>query len=303
MTNQPETTSKEPSEPVGVQDDLGFGRTLLQFFIIPAFVVAICVGLFFFFAWLISDEKTGVDYLNEVRVGSQSRRWQAAFELSKIITTESEKDRMVGLVPEMVNAFEAAKGDDPRVRHYLALSLGHLGDPEASPALIDALDDSDPTTRLYASWALGTIGASSAVDPLLERAGDDDPGVRKMVVYALGNIGDPRAITRLQAALSDPDRDVSWNAAVALAQLGDGAGEAQLLQMLDRDLLGTLEGMDESQRLLAMESAIQASALVGSEPLLEKLRALSETDPHLGIRRAAVEALSRPGKRKSVPDR
>ena len=91
-----------------------------------------------------------------------------------------------------------------------------------------------------------------------------------MAVYALGNIGDERRDSQLEAALSDPDRDVSWNAAVALAQLGDGAGEVQLLQMLDRDFLGTLQGMDESQRLLAIESAIQASALVGTEPLLDE---------------------------------
>lgn len=292
MTDQQGKTPTGAPEQIDLRADLGFGRTLLQFFIIPAFVVAICVGLFFFFAWLISDEKTGVDYLNEVRVGSQNRRWQAAFELSKIITAESEKSRMEGLVPEMVNAFEAATDDDPRVRHYLALSLGHLGDPAASPALIDALSDSDPTTRLYASWALGNIGASSAVEPLIARAGDDDPGVRKMAVYALGNIGDREAIPRLQAALADPDRDVSWNAAVALAQLGDGAGESQLLQMLDREFLERIEEMGESQRLLAMESAIKASALVGSDRLVEKLRGLSESDPHLGIRRAAVEALA-----------
>jgi HEAT repeat protein len=282
-------------------EDVSFGRTLLQFFIIPAFVVAICVGVFFFFAWLVSDEKTGIDYLNEVRSGSANRRWQAAFELSKIITMDSEKRRLEGLVPEMVEAFEQGTGDDPRVRHYLALSLGHLGDDRASPALIAALRDPDATTRLYSCWALGNIGSRQAVAPLLERFDDDDPGVRKMAVYAAGAIGDRSALARLQAALSDPVRDVSWNAAIALAKLGDRSGETMLLQMLDPGYLREVEGMDEVQKLLATEAAIKAAALLGGETLNEKLREIGKSHPNLGLQKAALEALEGGGAGRSPP--
>jgi len=292
----------ETNPPPELDDDVDFGRTVLQFFIVPAIVVAVAVGVFLFFAWLVSNEKTGVDYLNEVRSGGANRRWQAAFELSKIITTESEKDRMEGLVPQMIAAFEEAEEDDTRVRHYLALSLGHLGDPAASPALIAALSDDDPSTRLYSAWGLGAIGDRSAVGPLLERTGDDDPGVRKMAVYALGAIGDARAIPRIQAALEDPARDVSWNAAVALAQLGDASGEAQLLQMLDPAFLASIDDMDESQKLLATESAIQAAALLDVEALTLRLRELAETHPNLGLRQRALEALETEKKLDRIPE-
>jgi len=294
---------EENSAPPELDDDLDFGRTVLQFFLIPSFVVAACVGLFFFFGWLVSDEKTGVDYLNEIRAGSESRRWQAAFELSKIMTMKSEKERMEGLVPEMVSAFEQAEDDDERVRHYLALSLGHLGDDTATPALVKALGDGDPTTRLYAGWALGNIGDRRAVPGLLERFGDDDSGVRKIAIYALGAIGDENAIPRLQVALSDPVRDVSWNAAVALAQLNDGSGETQLLQMLDDEFLRGVAEMDEGQRLLAMESAIKASALLRSETLTVQLRSIADGHPNLVIREAALSALAdiQKSEKSSVP--
>jgi HEAT repeat protein len=274
-----------------VPQDVSFGRTLVQFFLVPAIVVAACVFVFFFFAWLVSDEKTGVDYLREIRMGSANRRWQAAFELSKIINMDSEKKRMEGLVPEMIEAFESALDDDPRVRHYLALSLGHLGDLTATPTLVAALDDRDSTTRLYASWALGNLGDPRAVEPLLEKFGDDDPGVRKMAVYAAGTLGDERAIPRLQVALGDADRDVSWNAAVALAQLEDASGESQLLLMLDREYLEGLTEIDEARKLLAMQSAIQASALVPSETLDARLREIAANDSNLAIRKLAIEAL------------
>lgn len=301
----PETTTSPEETPAASEpelgDDLDFGRTVLQFFVIPAFVVALCVGVFFFFAWLVSDEKTGVDYLNEIRAGSETRRWQAAFELSKIITMETEHERMKGLVPEMVAAFEAAEADDERVRHYLALSLGHLGDESATPVLIEALADDDASTRLYAGWALGNIGDRRAVPGLVERVGDDDPGVRKIAVYALGAIGDERAIPRLQASLSDPVRDVSWNAAVALAQLGDASGESQLLQMLDREFLERVAEMDESQKLLATESAIKAAGLLESDVLTEQLESIADEHPNLAIRRAALTALEGAEKSKKIP--
>ena len=285
----------EQSEETQHADDVTFGRTLIQFFVVPALVVAICVGIFFFFAWLVSDEKTGVDYLQEIRTGSENRRWQAAFELSKIITMDSERRRMQGLVPEMVRAFEDGAEDDPRVRHYLALSLGHLGDSEASPALIAALADEDATTRLYACWALGNIGDGRAVEPVLGRLDDEDPGVRKMAVYAAGALGDGRAVPKLQVALHDPMRDVSFNAAVALAKLGDGSGESLLLQMLEPGFLDQVSDMDEAQKLLATESAIQAAGLLESPLLEERLLALSRDHPNVGIRKAALDALGESG--------
>jgi hypothetical protein len=272
-------------------DDSSFGRTLVQFFLVPAVVVAACVSIFFFFAWLVSDEKTGVDYLREIRMGSANRRWQAAFELSKIINMDSERRRMEGLVPEMIAAFEEADDDDPRVRHYLALTLGHLGDRAASPTLIEALDDPDSTTRLYASWALGNLGDPAAVEPILGKFRDEDPGVRKMAVYAAGTLGDERAVPALQVALGDSDRDVSWNAAVALAQLGDSSGESQLLLMLDRSYLDGLTEVDEARKLLAMQSAIQASGLIESGALDDRLREIASNDPNLAMRKLALAAL------------
>ena len=57
-----------------------------------------------------------------------------------------------------MKAFEGAEADDPRVRRYLTLVLGRLGDPQAVPLLEGALADKDADTRLYAIWALGAVG-------------------------------------------------------------------------------------------------------------------------------------------------
>ena len=51
----------------------------------------------------------------------------------------------------------------------VAVALGNIGNAEAVPALIHALDDDEPLVRGHAAWALGEIGTSSALETLQRR--------------------------------------------------------------------------------------------------------------------------------------
>jgi hypothetical protein len=90
---------------------------------------------------------------------------------------EVAKDAALG--PVLIEAFRASTGDDPRVRRYLALTIGRLTPPlpaEAGPALVEALADGDSET-ISAIWALGSLG--TAVDAgsermWIERSGSQD---------------------------------------------------------------------------------------------------------------------------------
>jgi hypothetical protein len=55
---------------------------VLQFFIFPLSIVAVCVTVFVIFGLIASEGKGPRQYLDEVRTGSANRRWQAAFELT-----------------------------------------------------------------------------------------------------------------------------------------------------------------------------------------------------------------------------
>src|SRR5712691_4962544 len=139
---------------------------VLQFFIFPLAIVAVCVTVFVIFGLIASEGKGPRQYLDEVRTGSANRRWQAAFELTKVL--QAHKDPALKdprFVDEAVRTFRESASDDPRVRRYLALALGRLGDRRAVPALLLAAKDSapdgahpDPETQIYAVWALGAIG-------------------------------------------------------------------------------------------------------------------------------------------------
>ena len=56
---------------------------VLQFFVFPMAIVAVCVAVFVIFGMVAGESKGATEYLNEVRTGGATRRWQAAFELAK----------------------------------------------------------------------------------------------------------------------------------------------------------------------------------------------------------------------------
>jgi HEAT repeat protein len=298
----PPPPAPEPGEAAPERQTTPF--LVLQFFIFPMAIVAVCVTVFVIFGLIASEGRSARDYLGEVRSGSQNRRWQAAFELSKLL--QAKKDPAVNdprFVSEAVKLFEDSASDDPRVRRYLALALGRLGDPRAVPALRKALDagaSGDSETVIYSIWALGAIGDPAAVPDLVRLSASEDRGLRKAAVHALGVFEDQAAHDALAAALSDAIDDVRWNAALALGRRGDVAAAPMLLQMLDRSALAKLESTAPEQKAEALsadqaeEVMLQAAAVaarVKDPAVTAALEALRDKDPSLKVREAARVAL------------
>ncbi|MEO8381878.1 MAG: HEAT repeat domain-containing protein [Acidobacteriota bacterium] len=263
---------------------------LFQFVIFPLGVVAIAVGIFFLFGRLASDEQTIPDYLNEVQSGGRRERWQAAYQLSQLINAGKAKN-YPNLVSDVIRVYAASKNDDPRIRQYLSMVLGNLGDRRATPLLVDALGDSSPETRIYAALALGRLRDRSAVPPLLRIFASDEHDVRKAAAYALGEIGDPGAQPALVAALGDPIADVRFNAAIALARFGDTRSIGVIREMLDRARLDQVPGMRAEQKEETILAAIPALLKIAPEEGPKLLAPLAQRDPSLQVRSAAKEAL------------
>ena len=271
---------------------------VLQFFIFPMAIVAVCVTVFVIFGLIASEGKGPRAYLDEVRTGSANRRWQAAFELSKVL--QARKDPSLAdpaFADELVRVFAGAGADDPRVRRYLALALGRLGDKRAVPALVQAADPqgdtpADPDTQVYAVWALGAIGDPAAVPTLVKLARSEDAGLRKAAVHALGSFPSEEARAALVVAVNDPVEDVRWNAAVALARRRDPAAAPVLLQMIDRRHLATITDLTAEQREEAVLQGVQAAAVVPDPALRASLESLRDSDPSMKVRAAARAALA-----------
>lgn len=272
---------------------------VLQFFIFPMAIVAVCVAVFVIFGMIAAEGKGARDYLAEVRTGSANRRWQAAFELSKVL--QARKDPALAdpaFADELAAVFEQSAGDDPRVRRYLALALGRLGSARAIPSLLEAVTPKnggpapDLETQIYAIWALGAIGDPKALPALLPLLHADDPGVRKTAVHAVGAFADEAARAALVEALSDPVEDVRWNAALALARRRDPRAAPVLLQMMDRAHLATIPDLTPDQREDAIEQAAAAAGPLGDPALRRELQQLRDSDASPRIKEAARRALA-----------
>jgi len=272
----------------------------VQFFLIPLAVVALAVSVYVGFRSLLSDSRTPQDYLREVQSGGSSRRWPAAYELSKMMADPTVRaDRTLG--PALVNAFLSSKGD-PQVQRYLALAIGRLDPPlpaEAIAALTEALNEANSETRISVIWALGSSGDAAVVPQLtaLYSSPDDDAGIKKMIVYALGALPGDAQLDTLRTALKDEAPDVRWNAAVALARKGQHDGAPVLRQMLDREYVEQTvkrephPEADEDPIADVIISGLRASAALKDDSLKSSVVALSQSDRSLKVREAALEAL------------
>ena len=291
-----------PEEEEFTEQPRGAGRLIARFFLLPLLVVVGAVGIFLVFNLMTFERRSPRDYLQEVRGGAANRRWQAAFELSRSLGNLAPEER-ASLTAETLRIFESlspSRPEDVRVRRYLVLVLGRLGEPEAVPALLDAAKDPDPDTRLYAIWALGKIGDPAGFDAVLGASQSEDAGVRKMAAYVLGQLGDSRAIPRLKVLAEDRVADVRWNAAIALAELKDASGLPVLRSMIDRSALARQAELSSDQAEAAMINALKALSLLRDPESLPQLEKLSREDPNLRVRAEARKALgsqSRPSLR------
>lgn len=265
---------------------------LFQFVVFPLGIVAVAVGIFFLFGRLASDEQTVPEYLNEVRYGGQRERWQAAYQLSQLINA-GEAKKYPDLVNNVAAVYKASKDDDPRVRRYLSMVLGNLGDRRATPLLIEALADADVETRIYAILALGRLRDPASVPHVLKELDSDERDVRKAAAYALGEMGDPRAAEALVKALNDQSPDVRYNAGMALARSGDKRAIGVVREMLDRKRLDEVVGMRPDQKEATILAAIPALVKIAPEEAPAILEPLSRTDPSMQVRSAAKEALKK----------
>jgi HEAT repeat protein len=265
---------------------------LFQFVLFPLGIVAIAVAIFFLFGKLASDEQTIPDYLNEVRSGGRRERWQAAYQLSQLINV-GEAKKYPNLVNDVEHVFRDAKDDDPRIRQYLSMVLGNLGDRRATPLLVEALGDSHPETRIYAALGLGRLRDPAAVPALIAAVSADEHDIRKSAVYALGEIRDPRAVPALVQTLNDQTADVRYNAAIALARFGDTRAIGVIREMLDRSRLDRVPGMRPDQKEATMLAAIPALIRIAPEEASQILKPIAQSDPSLRVRAAATEAIKR----------
>ncbi|MCB9757814.1 MAG: HEAT repeat domain-containing protein [Candidatus Omnitrophica bacterium] len=270
-----------------------FGVIIHSFFVIPAIIAVSAVILFSSINWLTREQLTAYDYLEQVRVGGMTKRWQAAFELSKILANPKLIPQEEKFQVQLKSAFENAKNDDVRVKQYLALAMAKTGNSAFLPTLSSGLNDANEDTLRTIIYALGMLKNKQAVVSLVPYLTHANSRIRSITVAALGTLQDKETIPLLKHMLQDSEPNVQWGAALALANLQDSTGKAVIKNLLSRDYLAQYKEVDSLEQTQILLEAINASAMIDDEQLKEILTLLSKNDTSMRVRSLCLTILNK----------
>ena len=263
-----------------------------SFFLIPLMVTIIGVLFFMVVRFVTFESGNPQEYLTQIKIGSASKRWQSAYELSKILSDPDKVPLDEQFKNSIMSAFEESLHDDPKVRMYLALAMGRTGDDAYGASLLTALNDKKAEIVTAAIQALGLIQYSPAVAQLSVMATSSEfQPVRLASVISLGQIGDDSSLPLLKKLLDDEEANIRWDAAIALAKMGDSSGSIIINSLLNRAYYNNFKEIDSWETEKAILVAIQVSSQLGGEQFKLNLLTLAKEDPNMEIRNAALKTL------------
>lgn len=146
--------------------------------------------------------------------------------------------------------------EDLEVRRSAAVALGRIGNPAATPALMNALGDESLTVE--AVNALAQIGDPRAADSLLELIRNDDASVRQAAVSAINSLALPSMSERIIPLLHDSDSNVRESAVKVAGYFGYSEAAGALLELShdpnERVRMATIEHLPflEDERVLGV---------------------------------------------------
>ena len=263
-----------------------------SFFLIP-FMIAVFGAVFFLLFKFVTYETNDVEkLLNQVKIGSASKRWQSAFELAKVLNNPDREPLSSSFKDQLSSAYLRSIHDDPLVRSYLAMAMGATQDTIFGQNLILGLGDESIETRIAALQALGMIQYAPAVEPISRLMRDTETETERLsATISLGMIGDSTAIPFLEILLEDEEANIRWDAAIALAKMGSNSGAYIIEGLLDRKYLNKFIQIDPVEQQKVLMVAIKTASILFDKRFEDDLISLSKNDADLKIRDAAIKAL------------
>tara|TARA_B100001167_G_C16730917_1_gene285916 strand:- start:211 stop:1020 length:810 start_codon:yes stop_codon:yes gene_type:complete len=256
-------------------------------------MIAVFGAVFFLlFKFITYETNNAEDLLNQVKVGSASKRWQSAFELAKVLNNPDADPLTNSFKGQLTSAYEKSIHDDPLVRSYLAMAMGSTKDTTFGKILMSGLEDKTLETRIAAIQALGLLKYFPATKSIRNIINKTDTQTEKLTAtIALGMIGDPSTIPHLKNLLDDEEANIRWDAAIALAKMGNNSGVYIIEGLLDREYLKQFKQIDPIEEKKVLMIAIRTTSILFDKRFEDKLTLLSKNDQDLSIRNAAIKAL------------
>ena len=265
-----------------------------SFFLIPLMITIFGVMFFIIVKFLTFESTDPNEYLTQIKIGSASKRWQSAYELSKILSSPENVPVDAQFRDRMLAAYEQSLHDDAKVRMYLALAMGRTGDDHYGVSLMTGLQDEGLANRIATVQSLGLLQYESAIEKLIQLVKSSEAQeIRLAATVALGQIGNDSSVKVLKILLEDEEPNIRWDAAIALAKMGDDSGAAIIEGLLDRQYYKNFNEIDDWETEKAIMVAIHISSQLKDMRFADDLKILAQNDPNMKIRNAALKTLEK----------
>ena len=263
-----------------------------SFFVVPFIIAIFGVLIFLMFRVLTLEPRTAHDYLEDVKIGGSTKRWQGAFELSKILANTNSIPRDDRFVNDLISTYKYSENErDNRIQIYLALAMGRTRDIRYSETLESSLNNEDEEILCAAIFSLGLLGSQNSLEKLLPFYDHSSARVRHQLVVALGSYNHEQSRKFLYKSLNDLEPNVRWDAAISLAKQNDSKGRRIILDLMDRNYLDSFPNVDQIEQSQAMLAAIAVSEKILDDEINEVLIDLMNNDINMKIRQAARNVL------------
>ena len=159
-----------------------------SFFVVPFIIAIFGVLIFLMVRVLTLEPRTAHDYLEDVKIGGSTKRWQGAFELSKILANPKSIPKDDRFVNDLISTYKYSENErDNRIQIYLALAMGRTRDIRYSDILEESLNNEDEQILSAAIFSLGLIGSQNSMEKLLNFYDHSSARVRHQLSVALGS--------------------------------------------------------------------------------------------------------------------
>ena len=263
-----------------------------SFFVVPFIIAIFGVLIFLMVRVLTLEPRTAHDYLEDVKIGGSTKRWQGAFELSKILANPKSIPKDDRFVNDLISTYKYSENErDNRIQIYLALAMGRTRDIRYSDILEESLNSEDEQILSAAIFSLGLIGSQNSMEKLLNFYDHSSARVRHQLSVALGSYNNDQSRNILYKLLNDIEPNVRWDAAISLAKQNDNKGRRIILDLMDRKYLDSFPNIDPIEQSQAMMTAIAVSKKILDDEIKEVLVDLMENDINMKIRQSARNVL------------
>lgn len=203
--------------------------------VVPIAIILVGAAIIFGVTKMLSTERSYKDLVREMHSKTFGNRWIAAYELSKLISTEQIPQADIAWLVENLSDIYHQTTDE-RTKEFLVVAAGALKSPLATSLIEDALDSKNSSIQFHAIVALGNLpreGARAWQVRVLNFLKSEDDALKQAAILTLATHRIEAATNPIESLLNDTSSGIRYAAATALVYFQKSTALPTLKEVLE----------------------------------------------------------------------